>query len=246
LALGGSVIGYAIAAVGLALITGVFRPERTGPSASLVSDITDGLRYLLRHRLLRTLAVMVGVMNFAFSAVFAVFVLYAVAPGPLSLDEAGFGLLTTTLAVGSVLGSLVVARLEHAFGPANVLFLSVLTIAITTAAPAFTSSAWVVGAAFVVGGVANVSWNVITVSLRQRIVPNELLGRVNAGYRLFAWGTQPLGALAGGVVAATLGISAVFILGGVLGASLLLTRSIVTDTAIADADRAPREATATA
>jgi MFS family permease len=239
LALGGAVVGYAIAAVGLALITGVFRPERTGPRTNLVTDIAEGLRYLLRHRLLRTLALMVGVMNFSFSAVFAVFVLYAVAPGPLGLDEAGFGLLTTTLAIGSVLGSLVVARVETRLGPANVLSLSVLTIAITTIVPAFTTSAWVVGAMFVLGGVANVSWNVITVSLRQRIVPNELLGRVNAGYRLFAWGTQPLGALAGGIVAATAGINAVFILGGLLSASLLLTRSIVTDAAIAEADHAP-------
>ncbi len=49
-------------------------------------------------------------------------------------------------------------------------------------------------------------WNVVTVSLRQRIVPDRLLGRLNASYRLVAWGTMPLGAAAGGVLAELFGL----------------------------------------
>jgi len=47
-----------------------------------------------------------------------------------------------------------------------------------------------------------VLWNVITVSLRQSIIPDRLLGRVNSVYRFFAWGAIPIGAMVGGLVVA--------------------------------------------
>lgn len=240
-ALGGSALGYAVAALGLVLITGTYKPQRSGPPTNIVADIKSGLQYLLGHRLLRTLGVMVGVMNFSSSAVFAVFVLYAVAPGPLALDETGFGILMTAFAIGSLVGTALAARVEARLGPSNVLFLTVVLGAITTAIPAFTSSAWVVGASFAISAATIVMWNVVTVSLRQRIVPDELLGRVNAGYRLLAWGTQPIGALAGGVLAELLGLESVFVVGGVLIAALLVARVVVTDDEIArvDIDRSP-------
>jgi len=81
-------------------------------------------------------------------------------------------------------------------------------------------------------------WNVVTVSLRQRIVPDRLLGRVNASYRLLAWGSQPFGALAGGLAAELLGLAAVFIIAGIATATLILGSRIVTDAAIAAAERA--------
>ena len=45
-------------------------------------------------------------------------------------------------------------------------------------------------------------WNVITVSLRQAVIPDHLLGRVNSVYRFLGWGMMPIGALIGGVVVA--------------------------------------------
>jgi hypothetical protein len=77
---------------------------------------------------------------------------------------------------------------------------------------------------------------VITVSLRQRIVPDGLLGRVNSAYRLFAWGTQPLGALLGGLVGEVLGLPAVFLLAGLVGLTLLATRAILTEPALVAAE----------
>ena len=91
--------------------------------------------------------------------------------------------------------------------------------------------------ALAVTGVLNVVWNVITVSLRQRIVPDALLGRVNAGYRLVAWGTMPLGAVLGGAIADLVSIRAVF--WAAAGLSLLcvpILLSQVSDAAIADAE----------
>ena len=236
LALSGSVAGYALAALGLTLISGSFRPERAGPPTRLTTDIAEGLRYLWRHRVLRTLAIMVGVMNLASTATFAVFVLYAVAPGPMGLSEPAFGILLTSFALGSLAGSLVAARLEARLGRVPVLFASVVVMSAGIAVPALTTNPVVVGAAFAISGLFIVVWNVITVSLRQRIVPNHLLGRVNAGYRLFAWGTQPIGALLGGVAGETLGLRAVFLIFGALGFFLLLARIVIDEPALRRAE----------
>ena len=243
LALAGSAVGYAIAALGLALIVGSYRPERTGPPTRLTTDIAEGLAYLWRHRVLRTLAIMVGVMNLAATATQAIFVLYAVAPGPMNLSEPAFGLLLTSFAAGSFIGSLVAAPIERRFGRVPALFGCVLVTAISFAVPALTTNAFVIGGSFAISGIFVVVWNVITVTLRQRIVPDRLLGRVNAGYRLFAWGTQPLGALLGGIVGELLGLQAVFLLAGILGLSLLLTRLVLDEESIA---RAESEGTAAA
>ena len=113
---------------------------------------------------------------------------------------------------------------------------TVVVSAVTQAVPGLTANALAVGAAFAAWGVAVMMWNVVTVSLRQRIVPNRLLGRLNASYRLLAWGTQPLGALLGGFAAELLGLEPVFILSGLLVGTLVVGRLILTDEAIAAAE----------
>jgi MFS family permease len=243
LAFSGSAFAFAFAAMALLLLTGSFKPARAEGGTGIVADIREGLGYLWRHRLLRTLAIMVGVMNLTGSAAWAIFVLYAVAPGPMGLDEFGFGILMTSLAAGSLLASLVVERVERRVGRARLLALSVLVIAVTIAIPGLTPNALAVAASMAVSGAASVTWNVVTVSLRQRIVPDALLGRVNASYRLLAWGTQPLGALLGGLIGQALGLQAVFLVAGIATGLLLLLRGIVTDKAI-DAAEAEGDAEA--
>ncbi len=233
-ALGSSVIGYAIAAVGLSLIVGNFKPVRTGPPTRLTADIGEGLRYLLTRPVLRTLAMMVGVMNLASSATQAIFVLFAL--GPMGLSEPEFGLLITTFAVGSLAGSFAAAALERRFGRVPLLFTCVIIVAVSFAVPAFTTNVYVIGGSFVITGYFVVVWNVITVSLRQRIVPDHLLGRLNSAYRLLAWGTQPIGALAGGLIGQFVGLQAVFLMAGALGLTLLVTSRVLTESALRAAE----------
>jgi MFS family permease len=232
LALGGSAAGFGLAAIGLTLIAGSFRAKREGPQVGMLREIAEGWRFVVGDRLLRTLAIMVGVMNLAGNAVWAVFVLYALDPGPMGLSEAGFGILITTLAVGSVIASLVTSRLEARFGPGRVVWAAVILTGLAFAVPALTSNVLLVAGGFLIAGFAGVSWNIITVSFRQRITPDALLGRMNATYRLFAWGTQPVGALLGGIVAELFGLPAVFVLAAVLVGVLILARGIVTDAAL--------------
>ena len=64
----------------------------------------------------------------------------------------------------------------------------------------FMSSWPVVTVIVMIGTLLGSSWNVITVSLRQTIIPGHLLGRVNSVYRFFAWGMIPIGATLGGLL----------------------------------------------
>jgi MFS family permease len=236
-AFGTGAVAYLLAAGALLTIPGAFRPVREGPPTRIHSDIAEGLRYLFGHPLLRVLALMVGLSNLASTAVFSVWVLYAVAPGPLALDEVGFGVLMTSLAVGSLLGSFVVERLERRLGRANLLALSMTINASTLLIPVLTTNVPIIFVVWLVAGAIGIGWNIVTVSLRQRIVPDALLGRVNATYRLLAWGTMPLGAALGGIIGETVGLAAVFWIFGALQVSLVLGRLIVTDEAIARAER---------
>src|SRR5215469_9724971 len=95
--------------------------------------------------------------------------------------------------------------------------------------PALTANPVIVGVAFFIGGMGIVSWNVVTVSFRQQITPDRLLGRVNSCYRLVAWGTMPLGAAVGGLLGQALGLRAVFALMAALTLALCLGMLIVTD-----------------
>ncbi|HET9435333.1 MAG TPA: MFS transporter [Candidatus Limnocylindrales bacterium] len=242
LAFGAGAAAYLLAATSLFTIAGSFRPVREGPPTRLHGEIAEGLRYLLGHRLLRVLAAMVGVSNLASAAAFSVFVLYAVAPGPIGLDGVGFGLLMTALAIGSVIGTLVVEPLERRLGRANLLAVSVAAFSGTILAPAITTSAPAIAALWIASGIIGMSWNVLTVSLRQRIVPDRLLGRVNASYRLLAWGTLPVGAALGGAVGEAFGVRSVFLIFGGLGLAVLLGRLVVTDAAIEAAERATASA----
>jgi MFS family permease len=235
-AFGTGAVAYLLAAVSLLTIAGSFRPVREGPPVRMHREIAEGLRYLLGHPLLRVLALMVGISNMATAAVFSVFVLYAVSPGPLGLDAAGFGLLATALAFGSVVGSFLVERFERRLGRANLLAIAMSVNALVLVAPALTTFVPLIAVAWIIGGVVGISWNVVTVSLRQRIVPDRLLGRVNASYRLLAWGTMPLGAALGGLAGELFGVRAVFVIFGGLSALLLLGRLVVTDRAIEAAE----------
>ncbi len=167
----------------------------------MVSEIREGFDFLWHNPVLQPLAIMVAVSNLANSAVVAIFVLYAVGPGPMGLDEVGYGLLITAMAAGGIVGSVIEERVERRLGRSNVLFLVVVVTGLVMLVPALTASVTLVAAGLIVMGASFMMWNIITVSLRQRITPDHLLGRMNATYRLFAWGVMPIGALLGGIVA---------------------------------------------
>ncbi|MDN4615088.1 MFS transporter [Leifsonia sp. F6_8S_P_1B] len=241
LAIGAPAAFWVAAVVMLLFVRGRYATDHPR-TTTIRADIAEGLRFLGRHRLLRVLAVMVGGFNFAINAVFTVFVLYAVGAGSaLQLNDPEYGLLLTVMAIGSVLGTFLAEPCERVLGRARSLIVTVFAVAIMLAVPAFTTNLWAIGALFALGGAAISVWNVITVSLRQRVTPPRLLGRVNSAYRLLAFGTMPLGSAVGGLIAEILGLPAVFLIAGLVTLSLLSGMFWVTDGAMSraeeDADR---------
>lgn len=234
---------YGLTVLILLLLIGNYRPQRREPT-TISHDIAEGVAYLWRHRLLRSLAVMTGVMNLANSAVMAVFVLYAVGPeSPMGLPEYAYGWLLMGAAIGSVTAALFVERLQGWLGRAPLLVITVLVASLGKAIPAATANIALVAVAFVSTGVGVMLWNVVAVSLRQRIIAEELLGRVNSCYRLVAWGTVSIGALLGGVLAELIGLRGLFLVAALTSLALLFYFRTVTERAITTAEQDSPNAT---
>ena len=185
------------------------------------AQIAEGLRWLAGHRLLRVIAVLLGIYNFANQMGQAVLVLLATQT--LHVSTRGYGLLLAASAVGSVVGGLVNPVLTRRLGLLPSLVLPALVDAAAFVGIGLAPGPVVVAALLASQGFAAAMWNVVTVSLRQRVVPGHLLGRVNSVYRMLGWGLMPLGALAGGFVAHAAGLRAPYIVAGLLcGLSVLV------------------------
>ncbi|MGH9168307.1 MAG: MFS transporter [Acidimicrobiia bacterium] len=214
--LGGILVGFALAlpffidagtfgasAILIYLISGSFRATGWETRAGKISwraEMGEGLRWLWNHRLLRAMGLILGASNAMFSVALATYVLFVQEVLGLSADQ--FGLLLTAGALGGVVGSFTASRVARALGSGTSLFVTLLGSGLTLGITGVTSSALVVWAMFLAGSYLVVLWNVITVSLRQTIIPDRLLGRVNSVYRMFAWGMIPIGSLLGGLIVA--------------------------------------------
>lgn len=195
---------FAVAAGLVFLITGQFQATRPAGeparSASFTGEMKEGLRWLWRHPLFRPMAISLGVINALSTLAFATFVLFI--QEIAGLGAAGFGALMASAAVGGVIGSLISPWVSRRIGQGPSLFLTLWTCIITSLVMGLTSSAVVLGAMFALLSLTGTIWNVITVSLRQALIPDHLLGRVNSVYRFFGWGMMPIGSLLGGAIVA--------------------------------------------
>ncbi len=194
---------FAAAAALVFAIGGQFSPKGSDEPAarrSFKEELKEGVRWLWQHPLFKPMAIALGVLNGTFMISFATFVLFA--QEILELDATRFGLLTTGAAVGGVIGSLVADRIVKAMGQGASLFSTILLGGVTLVVSGLTSSFWIFWAAGLLSSLTAVLWNVITVSLRQALIPDRLLGRVNSVYRFIGWGMMPIGSALGGLIVA--------------------------------------------
>jgi MFS family permease len=197
------------------------RPAPQGAQRDRIrGQIAEGLRWLAGHRLLRVVAVLLGIYNFANQMGQAILVLLATQA--LHVSTRGYGLLLAASAVGSVAGGLVNPVLTRRLGLLSSLVLPALGDAAAFVGIGLAPGPVVVAALLAVQGFSVAMWNVVTISLRQQIVPGHLLGRVNSVYRMLGWGLMPLGALAGGFVAHAAGLRAPYIAAGLVCALSVL------------------------
>lgn len=197
------------------LLAGLPRADRpTDGHPPMWQAIMEGLRWLLHHRLLRTMAIVLGVNTFAFQLAYSTLVLLVTQT--LHLTAGAYGVLLGAAAIGSVLGGLVNARVVGWLGTRRSLIVVLIANSVLFLAIGWSPNVIVLGALLAGLGFATTLWNNASVSLRQHIVPSALLGRVNSVYRMLGWGLMPLGAVAGGLVAHTFGLRAPFPVAGVL------------------------------
>lgn len=229
-------VSFAVASALAFLVRGDFQPTAESAPATwrrLRQDMAHGVRWLWRHRLLRRLCLVAGVTNLVGAALIAVLVLYA--RHTLGLGSLGFALLIASFAVGGMAGAAATDRLTGRFSSRRVLTTTTAVTACAATAAGAATSGWTAGAAIAVFGAANLAWSITAVSLRQRLVPKELLGRVAMAYQMVIGGAMAAGAATGGFVADAFGLRAPFYAGAVL----LLAASFISMRG-ADSDEPPR------
>jgi MFS family permease len=200
---------YLLAALALLLLIGTFHPTKTS-RPHLLTDIVAGMKYVWREPLLRTLVIIVGVMNLGWSAWLSVMVLYMVEPGPGGLSELGFGLMLTSIGIGGFLGALITVPLVNRFGRRWAIGADISGTLLMLAIPAVTANVWLIGGAAIFGGIGGSMWSIVVSSIRQQMVPDDMLGRTSGVFTLFGYGALPLGAALAGLIGEVVSIPAVF------------------------------------
>jgi predicted MFS family arabinose efflux permease len=216
----GAALGIAAALIAGIPVLPTDAPPTSTPRRSINAELREGFGWLWRHPLLRTLALMLGAANLCHMFAHAVFAKFA--RDLLGLGPTGFGLLLAAGSIGSVLGALLGSRLARVMGPAAAIVVSYTMFAALEVLPAAFPNVPVVVAASTLMALFGTLWNVITVSLRQRIIPSELFGRVNSVYRFLGTGTTAIGALLGGQIAHHFGLRATYLASAATLAVVLL------------------------
>ncbi|WP_132209008.1 MFS transporter [Kribbella steppae] len=192
-------ISFAAAAVLVFLVRRAAPARAVSPDRNLGRELKEGLLYLWRHKLLRSLCLLLLVANAVGAGIIAILVLYVLEA--LHLPEAWFGWLVATYAVGGVVGAALAPRLARRLSTFTNLIVSMLVLGFAVVVFGVVSELALIIAGAVLMGFGSTWWNVISISLRQRIVPAALLGRVTAVYRMVAFCAAPVGAVGAGFLA---------------------------------------------
>jgi MFS family permease len=209
---------FALGALLISRIAGNMRSERT-EMASVWVDMGEGIRWLLGHAAMRTLALTIFTFNVTFGAAWSVLVLYA--GDRLGMGAVGFGLLMTATAVGGVIGTLSYGTLERRFSLAQLMRAGLIIETVTHLALALTTIPAIALLTLFVFGIHAFVWGTTATVIRQRAVPNELLGRVGGVYRVAIVGGLVIGAPLGGILAGAFDITAPFWF-GFIGSAILV------------------------
>ena len=161
-------------------------------------ELVEGVRWLWENELLRTLAIVLALFNGAAAITFSIYVLFA--QEILGASSGEFAAIMMAGAAGAVIGGWTGSSLSRKLGSGPSLAVALGATAASEMIIGLLSNVPAVAVLNLVAAFFAVLWNVITVSLRQSIVPDHLLGRVNSVYRFFAWGVMPIGAIVGGLI----------------------------------------------
>jgi MFS family permease len=193
-------ISFVVSAVSLMAIRAVEDVVRREPRG-LWSEIREGLGYVARNRVLRAIAATSAMNNFAFAIASAVNLVFLVRT--LRLSPTWVGIVLAAGSASAMVGAAMTPRLARRFGSERIIWLSLvfagaLSFLVPLGRPGGLTVLVVIGLA--AGEFGQIVYAISSVTLRQRIVPPELLGRVGATMRFVLMGLFPLGALLGGAL----------------------------------------------
>lgn len=206
-------VGLTLAAALILTVRGDFRHQRAARS-TIRADIRVGLTWLRAHRLLRELMLISTAIVGVGSMADAVLVLYVL--DDLDIPEAGFGLFLVAAAIGGVLGGAAAGWIGARIGRTWALALADGVGGASYIAMGLVGHPLAGAVLFGSYGFTVIIWNVLSMSLRQALIPTELFGRVQGAWRTLVWGAIPVGSLLGGVVASLTSVRTVFVLSGAL------------------------------
>ena len=188
---------YGVAVLVMLGVGGQFKPVQSERRAWWV-EVAEGVAFLRGVPLLRVMAVTTGFWNLFHQMIAIALVLHA--QENLGLSAFAYGLVLAGGAVGGVLGSLMGPWVAARLGRART-----MQWMLAASAPAFVwmavaGDAVSLAISFVAFELTGMIWNIVSVSMRQRLIPDALRGRVNSLYRLLAWGMMPVGLVVSGVI----------------------------------------------
>src|SRR5207302_4869331 len=228
---------FVVSAVSLALIRRSFNAPSGGVAkepTTILHDVREGLTYVVGHPVLRNISLMMALINFVGATTFTQLVLFAnerLGAGP---REVGF--LFAAGSAGVVVTGLLAGRLRRRFSFTALAMTSLMLMGGCTIA--FSAMRWYWAAVLLWGasGGLGILFNISSGSLRQAIVPNQLLSRVLSIAGVLAWSAIPAGALVGGwVISATGNVAVVYGAIGVL--TICIAAFFRFFTALGDAQR---------
>ena len=218
------------------------RPEGISKEQNTSEMIKEGVEWLKNNTLLKRLAIYTGIANFFGSMQFPIMILFA--QELIGLNAIQYSFLAYGAAIGGLVGSQVANKVNARLEESKTLLISVALFGIGMFAPYVTSNPFIVAGSFGLSSFGSVLWNVQAVSIRQALIPDNLLGRVNSVYRLLALGLNPIGAIFGGAIVKILdnsfsrefALRFPFLLGGIfmlilfLSAPRLLSQKLINET----------------
>ena len=218
------------------------RVENINKNQKTSEMIKEGVEWLKNNTLLKRLAIYTGIANFFGSMQFPIMILFA--QELIGLNAIQYSFLAYGAAIGGLVGSQVANKINARLEESRTLLISVALFGIGMFAPYLTTNPFVVAGSFGLSSFGSVLWNVQAVSIRQALIPDNLLGRVNSVYRLLALGLNPIGAIFGGTIVKILdnsfsrefALRFPFLLGGIfmlilfLSAPRLLSQKLINET----------------
>jgi MFS family permease len=184
----------------------------------LLAQIVEGLSFVRHNRILRSMAIASAASNFSFAAAAAVSFIFL--SRTLELSATAIGLIIAAGSVTVVLGAAFTPKLSRLVGSARIIWLSLAVTGPIALVGPLAQPGWLVVLVIVSiasGEFGQIIYAITNVSLRQRLCPDRMLGRVNATMRFLIMGLFPLGALLGGILGEVIGLrGTLWVAGGII------------------------------